>query len=131
MATLVKEVGPYFSKRVEEFHMDQNDALEMYWENQRPETFLLKLEDHLMMNAVLREAFERKGIAVEEFANFCRRVRKGRRESLKFANPFNREERMNSGKSFREALLKFVDEKDKDCDHIAEILPMLKNILYR
>lgn len=129
MATLVKEVGPYLSKNVEEFHMARNDDLEEFWENESPETFLLKLEDHLMMNAVLIEAFERKGIVVEEFVNFCRRVRKGRRESLKFANPFNREKRMNSDKSFREALLKFVDERYKDCDHIVEILPMLKNIL--
>lgn len=128
MATLVKEVGLCLSTKVYEFHMDQNSDLEEYWENASPDNFLLKLEDHLIMNAVLREAFERKGIDVEEFVNLCSRVRKGRRESIKFANPFNREERMNSDKSFREALLKFVDERDKDCDRIVEILPMLENI---
>lgn len=109
--------------------MDRNDALEEYWENQLPETFLLKLEEHLMMNAVLREAFERKGIPVEYFVSFCRRVRKGRREHNKFGNPFNREERMASDKSFRDALLNFVDERDKDCYHIVKLLPMLEDIL--
>ncbi len=129
METLVKEVGPYLSKKVEKFRMTRNNNLEEYWKNEHLEIFLLKLEEHLMKNPVFIRAFEEKGISNEEFVSFCIRVHKGKREGLfNFANPFEREEKMELDGSYREALKTFADERKKDCSHIVKILPKLKNI---
>lgn len=128
MVTLLKEIGPYLSKKVEDFQVSPNDDLGLFWKYQPFNIFLLKLEEHLTNNPVFREAFERKGFSIDEFLSFCKRVHKGKEEGIDFVNPYEREGKIKSDDSYNEALQKFAVERKKDCSYINQILPKLEHL---
>ena len=126
--TLVKATGPYLSKKVEEFHIspDYGD-LGLFWKNQTFDIFLLKLEEHLTNNPVFIEAFERKGIPIDEFLSFCKRVHEGKEEGIEFAHPYEREEKIKSDDSYFKKLKRFVAERNEDCYYIEKMLPKMES----